>query len=97
MTPSEKRRISISTCFDYNVPLERQLPFIANVVFTHVSIGSKHLEHLDDGRRDGLQVMIGDNGLLIDTIHAPRVVDRREAFLDAAYRAACRIHDEAFC
>lgn len=36
--------ISISTCFDYEIPLREQLRYAAQIGFTHISLGS-NLEH----------------------------------------------------
>lgn len=48
-----RREISISTCFDYDVPIESQLPLVAEAGFTHVSLGARepHSKYLSqDGR-----------------------------------------------
>lgn len=66
------RKISVSTCFDYSIPIERQLPMIADAGFTHVSIGNGDDSHsgiLTDEGAVRLKGLLCDNGLAIDTVH----------------------------
>lgn len=63
--------ISISTCFDYNIPLEKQMQYVAEAGFTHISLGS-NLEHsrlLEIGRTSEIKSALENNNLGIDTIH----------------------------
>jgi sugar phosphate isomerase/epimerase len=65
------RPISISTCFDYAIPIEAQLPLIKQAGYTYVSIGGNY-EHsgiLDDSRRAALKARLMGCGLAVDTIH----------------------------
>lgn len=65
------RKISISTCFDYSIPIELQIPMIKEAGFSHVSIGGNY-EHsgiLDKTNHKWLKELITSNGLSIDTIH----------------------------
>ena len=38
------KNISISSCFDYDIPLEEQMKYISKAGFMHISFGS-NLEH----------------------------------------------------
>lgn len=40
----DRRLISISTCFDYGIPIEQQIPLIAKAGFSYVSLG-ENKEH----------------------------------------------------
>ena len=62
---------SISTTFDYSVPLSEQLPMIRKAGFTHVSFGMDytHSGLLDENNWDGLKKMLEENDLLVDTVH----------------------------
>lgn len=63
--------ISISTCFDYEIPLREQLRYAAQIGFTHISLGS-NLEHsrlFEIGRVSEINNELNKNGLRIDTIH----------------------------
>lgn len=65
------KKISISTCFDYGIPIEGQLSMIQQAGFTHVSIGGKyeHSSILDERRLWSLKDMLTRNELSVDTIH----------------------------
>jgi len=70
-TPLRKREISVSTCFDYSVPIGRQLALIAGAGFTHVSIGAR-CDHSGILAKDGQERLLGllsETGLRIDTLH----------------------------
>lgn len=71
----DKQHISISSCFDYTVPLERQIPLIAEVGFTHLSLGQdeNHSGILDMQKRRILKELLRKNGLKIDTIHGSQL------------------------
>lgn len=81
--------VSISCCFDYDVPIERQLPQICAAGFTHVSLSrADHGGYLGPRRAESAQ-RIEDAGLLVDTIHGPCLADDESvsvvtATLDAA-------------
>lgn len=63
--------ISIASCFDYDIPLEEQMKYVAAAGFTHISLGS-HLEHsklFDNGRVNQIKNALAKNNLRIDTIH----------------------------
>ncbi|MBP5492949.1 MAG: sugar phosphate isomerase/epimerase [Clostridiales bacterium] len=62
---------SISTTFDYSVPIEQQLPMIHKAGFTHVSFGMNY-EHsglLDEANWEKLGKLLKENDLLVDTVH----------------------------
>lgn len=63
--------ISISSCFDYNIPFEKQMKYIAEAGFTHVSIGSDlgHSKLFDEGQAEKIKNALFENNLSIDTIH----------------------------
>lgn len=69
--------LSISTAFDYSIPIEEQIPAIAAAGFSHVSLGAKeqHSGYMTVSRRDHLRNLLRQNELEIDTIHAPCGMD----------------------
>ncbi len=70
-----KPSISISTAFNYSLPIHEQIPFIAKVGFSHISIGM-NLEYsgiLSSPNRKHLSSLLTQNNLSIDTIHGPRL------------------------
>jgi sugar phosphate isomerase/epimerase len=86
--------VSIATSFDYAVPLDLQLPLIAEAGFTHFSLGANaaHSNYLTpDGQRH-LKALAAQHGLAIDTIHGPRT-DRPDgpAALSRAVSAAAEL------
>jgi sugar phosphate isomerase/epimerase len=68
-----KRNLSISTCFDYAVPIETQIPLIAKAGFTYVSPGGsrKHFDVFSKEARQKLLKLLDKYGLKIDTLHGP--------------------------
>lgn len=72
---NDKRNISISTFFDYNIPIESQIPLIAEAGFTHFSLGFKrsHFDYLSQEARKKLTGLTNRYGLKIDTIHGPNM------------------------
>ena len=71
----DKPHISISTCFDYTVPIEEQIPLIAEVGFTRISLGQdeNHSGILDGQKRRILKELLKQNNLEVDTIHGPQL------------------------
>ena len=69
----DKKRISISTCFDYGIPIEAQIPLISAAGFTHISLGSNqtHFNYLSGSDRQKLKELLNRYSLKIDTIHGP--------------------------
>ena len=70
----EPYAVSISTSFDYAVPIEAQVPSIAEAGFTHFSLGADpvHSGYPSVAGRRRLQALARAQGLAIDTIHGPR-------------------------
>lgn len=63
--------ISISTCFDYSVPIEVQLPMIRQAGYGYVSLSGNY-EHngiLEERKLPELAVQLRDHDLSVDTIH----------------------------
>ena len=68
-----RRPISIPTSFDYDVPIETQIPLIARAGFTHVSLGGRkvHTAYLSKPARTALKQLLIEHRLSMDTIHGP--------------------------
>lgn len=65
------KNISISSCFDYDIPLEEQMKYISKAGFMYISFGS-NLEHSKlfiQGRVEQIKKALAENNLCIDTIH----------------------------
>jgi sugar phosphate isomerase/epimerase len=69
-----ERGLSISTAFDYQIPIETQIPLIAQAGFTHISLGERaeHSNYLSHQGRRHLKALLEQHALRIDTIHGPR-------------------------
>ena len=67
--------ISIATSFDYQTPLEQQVPLIAQAGFTHLSLGAReeHSAYRSAAGRAHIMDLLRANGLRLDTIHGPRL------------------------
>jgi sugar phosphate isomerase/epimerase len=88
------KQISISTCFNYKLPIERQLPLIAKAGFSHFSLGI-NLAHFDcrvAGNRERLRELMNDYSLLIDTIHGPQLDKASTADLVAMAESAASLN-----
>lgn len=94
-----KYSISISTCFDYDIPLEKQMEYISKTGFTHISLGS-NLEHsrlFQDGRVMEIKSMLSENGLSIDTVHFSKTLtsagwyEEMEKTMQAASELGCAV------
>lgn len=68
---SNLRNISITTGFNYALPINKQLKLIGQTGFSHVSIGCNydHSGILDKKRLHNLKLEIQNNHLQVDTIH----------------------------
>jgi sugar phosphate isomerase/epimerase len=86
-----KKNLSISTCFDYDIPVEAQIPLIAKAGFTHISLGRNrgHFDYLSKEARQKLIELLNNYSLKMDTIHGP-VADRTslEKYAQVAEAAA---------
>ncbi len=85
------KNISISTCFDYSIPLREQLPLIKNAGFTHVSLGSNyhHSGIINLLTAKQLNDQLKSHGLSMDTIHSdsldmPDALETTKQVADAA-------------
>jgi sugar phosphate isomerase/epimerase len=76
---------SIATSFNYDLPIERQIPLIAEAGFSHLSLGvtPEHSGYLEAARRRELRARLADSGLAMDTIHA-RALHHAEAIEQAS-------------
>lgn len=70
-----KRNISISTCFNYEVPFEEQISFIAKAGFSHISLGEneQHSKYKSPAARKRIKDLLEEHSLKIDTIHGPQL------------------------
>jgi len=87
----DKRQISISTCFDYSISIETQIPLISEAGFTHISLGSdrSHFNYRPGDDRKKLRELINRYSLKIDTIHGPNadkpgIVDELKEIAEAS-------------
>lgn len=66
-----KRCISISSCFDYGIPFNEQIPMIAKAGFSCISVGLnfKHSKILSKESREEIKSILKSNSICIDTIH----------------------------
>lgn len=67
------RKLSITGSFAYDIPVEQQIPLIAEAGFNYFSPGGslKHLDYLDKTVRKNFARLLAHYGLKMDTIHAP--------------------------
>lgn len=65
------KMVSISSCFDYDIPLAEQCKLVAQTGFTHISLGSglKHSELLQGDDASQIRKELDINQLLIDSVH----------------------------
>lgn len=87
-----KRDISISTCFDYSIPIEEQISLIAEKGFNYVTLGSEinHSRLLERNERYKLKTLLKENSLRVDTIHgcsidAPYSIEVLSLIAEAAF------------
>jgi sugar phosphate isomerase/epimerase len=66
--------ISIGTTFNYDIPLETQLPLIREAGFSHISLGGGKTEHSgylgDDGRKR-IRRLLSANDIGVCSVHCP--------------------------
>ena len=79
---------SIATSFQYGIPIEGQIPLVAEAGFSHISLGFRpeHSGYLDAERRTDLRARLSSRGLSVDSIHA-RNLDDPEAVAQASATA----------
>ena len=65
------KKISVSTSFNYEVPIENQVHMISNAGFSHLTLGSNlnHFNYFDSDNRLKLLRLLNNGNLFIDTIH----------------------------
>lgn len=66
--------LSIGTTFNYDIPLETQLPLIREAGFSHISLGGGNTEHsgyLGDEGRKRLRRLLSANDIRVCSIHCP--------------------------
>jgi sugar phosphate isomerase/epimerase len=87
------RQMSISTSFDYSLPLSSQLPLIADAGFTHVSLGEnvEHSGYGDPSRQRQQKTLLQAYNLRLDTIHGPRVDQFANSSITATIAAAVEL------
>lgn len=63
--------VSLSTSFDYNIPIALQIGMIKNNGFTHISFGGNydHSGIIDNNKIINVIKLLDDNDLGVDTIH----------------------------
>ncbi|NHZ86904.1 MAG: TIM barrel protein [Planctomycetia bacterium] len=73
----KNRKLSISTTFNYNIPLAEQLSLISHAGFTHVSLGANenHSEYLNRKKRAEIKEILKTLSLEIDTLHFLQPLD----------------------
>ena len=67
----DKHHISITSCFDYSIPIIEQIKYISKVGFSHFSLGmyTQHSGIFDEDRLKKLKRTLIENKISIDTIH----------------------------
>lgn len=68
------QKISVSSCFDYDVAFAEQIRLAAKTGFSHISVGS-HTDHsgiYQPGGLEKIQTALKTCGIKIDTIHFPQ-------------------------
>lgn len=63
--------ISISTCFNYSIPILEQIELVSEAGFSHISLGmnSEHSGIFDSQRLETLKAKLAESNISIDTIH----------------------------
>jgi len=85
-------KISISTSFNYNIPLSEQLALISKAGFNYISLGEKlsHSQILDTDSRTILSNLLTNYNLKIDTIHCSALCKEDTIKLMPAYIEAAK-------
>lgn len=88
-----RERLSISTCFDYGIPIEKQLALVSEAGFTHISLGQNrsHFDYLDRENRRKILKLLKQYSLQIDTIHGPELDKTDTSHLTAIAESALRL------
>ncbi len=87
--------LAIGTCFDYKIPISEQLEKIGATPFRLVSLGgdATHSGYLTPGGRLRVSTLAEEQGIKIDSLHAPYGVRHDLSLVDSEERmaAVCRI------
>lgn len=88
-----KKRISISTCFDYSIPIERQLALVSEAGFTHISLGQNrsHFDYLSNEGIRKIRKLLDSYSLRIDTIHGPETTKTNTSELALIAKSAVEL------
>jgi sugar phosphate isomerase/epimerase len=72
---TDRPSISIATSFQYDIPIEQQIPLIAEAGFSHVALGVKpeHSGYRSREARASLKRQLEERGLKVDSLHASRL------------------------
>jgi sugar phosphate isomerase/epimerase len=88
-------QIALGTCFDYSIPIDQQLAQIAKTPFKSISLGGdpNHSGYLTAQGRFRLAGLAEEQGIAIDSLHAPYRVKHDISYSDSESRMAsvCRI------
>lgn len=66
-----KDKISITSCYDYSVPIEKQIRSVADAGFSHLSLGAdaEHSGIFYGERLKSLKESLDSYGIKVDTVH----------------------------
>lgn len=81
---------SVASCFCYEIAIGQQIPMMSQAGFTHVSLSvrSEHSGLLSQEERRTLKSLLRDNGMAVDTVHAPSLDAETAEGLVEVLRAA---------
>jgi sugar phosphate isomerase/epimerase len=83
--------ISISSCFNYDIKIEKQIELISEAGFKFISLSANlnHFNYTDAGERDKLKKLLSNKGISIDTIHGKALhQDKNLDFLKKTIKVA---------
>lgn len=93
-----KRKISISTTFDYSIHIEQQIQLIAKSGFNYISLGAKeeHSKFMSRENRKNLKSLLRQFSMSIDTIHGcsadlPNSIEMLSATAESCVELGCPI------
>ena len=78
---TEEPAISIATSFQYDIPVDQQIPLVAQAGFSHISLGVRpeHFNCRIQATRASFKKQCEQHGLEIDSLHATRLDEPDEA------------------
>lgn len=93
------KNISISSCFDYDIPLVQQMRYVSEAGFTHISLGSnlQHSKLFEKGQIAIIKNALEENNLSIDTIHFSQSLSANgwqsvmQSTMQAANKLSCSV------